>query len=64
MRIILNKDWHWSVYNLKYNCNDKLLYSDIGTVEGYVMKYYSKDIDDILGMDMDYMLERYPHMFR
>ena len=41
----------------------KLLYSDIGTVEGYVMKYYSKDIDDILGMDMDYMLDSFNRLY-
>lgn len=41
----------------------KLLYSDIGTTEGYVMKYYHKDIDNILGINMDYMLDSFYRLY-
>lgn len=34
----------------------KLLYSGNDFIDGYVMKYYSKDVDDILSTDTDYLL--------
>ena len=41
----------------------KLLYADIGYIEGYLMKYYYKSIDNILEEPMEYLLDNFNRLY-